>query len=142
MVREASIFSKLQVYENIHEGFSFSITLKANFRNNVLLQILTLVESCFIEIRALLPVILEKELPQVRFLDISKTNTLQRSILLQILLCKLFREKKETLAQVFSCEFCKIFKNTSGGYFYIAMLYLHSFLITMHEIDAAVQRCI
>ena len=25
---EASIFSKLQVYENIHESFSFSITLK------------------------------------------------------------------------------------------------------------------
>ena len=26
--------------------------------------------------------------------------------------------KKETLAQVFSCEFCKISKNTSGGYFF------------------------
>ena len=35
---EASIFSKLQVYENIHEGFSFSITLKDDFRNNVILQ--------------------------------------------------------------------------------------------------------
>ena len=25
---------------------------------------------------------------------------------------KVFLEKKETLAQVFSCEFCEIFKNT------------------------------
>ena len=32
---ETSIFSKLQVYENIHEVFSFSITWKANFCNNV-----------------------------------------------------------------------------------------------------------
>ena len=28
---ETSIFSKLQVYESIHEGFSFSVTLKAGF---------------------------------------------------------------------------------------------------------------
>ena len=28
---EATIFSKLQVYESIHEGFSFSVTLKAGF---------------------------------------------------------------------------------------------------------------
>ena len=55
---EASIFSKLQVYENIHEEFSFSIILKADFCNNVFLQISSLVESCFIEIRVLLPVTL------------------------------------------------------------------------------------
>ena len=35
--------------------------------------ILSPVESCFIEIRALLPVTLQKELPQVRFLGISRT---------------------------------------------------------------------
>ena len=37
---EASIFSKLQVYENIRESFFFSITLKDTFCNNVILQIL------------------------------------------------------------------------------------------------------
>ena len=36
---EASSFSNMQVYENIHEGFSFSVTLKADFCNNILLQI-------------------------------------------------------------------------------------------------------
>ena len=77
---EAFIFSKLQVYENIHESFSFSITLKDNFCNNVILQIYSLVESCFMEIRALLPVTLQKELLQVRFLGISRTNTLLRCI--------------------------------------------------------------
>ena len=77
---ETSIFSKLQVYENIHESFSFSITLKDNFCNNVILQIYSLVESCFMEIRALLPVTLQKELLQVRFLGISRTNTLLRCI--------------------------------------------------------------
>ena len=68
---EAFIFSKLQVYENIHESFSISITLKYNFCNNVILQIYSLVESCFIEIRVLLPVTLQKELLQVRYLGIS-----------------------------------------------------------------------
>ena len=48
---EASIFNKLQVYENIHESFSFSITLKDDFCNNVILQIFSPVESCFMEIR-------------------------------------------------------------------------------------------
>ena len=67
-----SIFSKLQVYENIHEGFSFSVTLKADFCNNFLLHIFSLVESWFIEIRSLLSVTLQKELPQVRFLGISR----------------------------------------------------------------------
>ena len=42
--KEAFIFSKLQVYENIHESFSFSITLKDNFCNNVILQIYSLME--------------------------------------------------------------------------------------------------
>ena len=44
--------------------------------------IFSLVESCFIEIRAraLLPVTLQKELPQARFLGISRTNTLQSYI--------------------------------------------------------------
>ena len=60
MVEEASIFSKFHIYENIREGFSFSITLKADFCNNVLLQNLFLVEPCFIEIRVLLPVTLQK----------------------------------------------------------------------------------
>ena len=73
---EAPIFSRLQVYESIREGFSFSVTLKADFCSNVLLQIFSLVESCFIEIRVLLPGTLEKVLPQVSFLGISRTNTL------------------------------------------------------------------
>ena len=77
---EASIFSTLQVYENIREGFPFSMTLKYDFYNNVLLQIFSLVESCFIEIRALLPVTLQKEFLQVRFLGFSRTNTLQKCI--------------------------------------------------------------
>ena len=75
---EASIFSTLQVYENIREGFSFSITLKTDSCNNVLLQIFSQVESWFAEIRVLLPVTLQKEFLQVRFLGISKTNTLQK----------------------------------------------------------------
>ena len=66
---EASIFSKLQVYDNIHESFSFSITLEDGFYNNVILQILSSVESCFMEIRVLLPVTSQKHLPQVGFLQ-------------------------------------------------------------------------
>ena len=77
---EASIFSKLQVYENIHESFSFSITLKEDLCNNVILQIFSPVESCFMEIRVLLPVTLQKKFPQVRFLGISRTNTPLRCI--------------------------------------------------------------
>ena len=71
---EEFIFSKLQVYED----FSFSVTLKTDFRNNFLLQTFSLVESCFIKIRVLLPVTLPKKFLQVRFLDISSTNTLQK----------------------------------------------------------------
>ena len=48
--------------------------------NNVLLQIFSLVESCCIEIRGLLPATLQKELLQVSFLGISRTNTFQRCI--------------------------------------------------------------
>ena len=77
---EASIFGKLQVYENIHAGFSFSVTLKTNFWNNVLLQISSLLESCFIEIRVLMLVTLQKEFRQVRFMGISRVNTLQKCI--------------------------------------------------------------
>ena len=77
---EASIFSKLQVYENIHESFSFSITLKDDFYNNVILQIFSPVKSCFTEVSLLLPVNLQKELLQVRFLGISRTNPLLRCI--------------------------------------------------------------
>ena len=77
---EASIFSKLQVYENIHESFSFSITLKDDFCNNVILQIYSLMEFCFMEISSFLPVTLQKKLLQVRFLGISRTNTLLRYI--------------------------------------------------------------
>ena len=66
---EASIFSKLQVYDNIHESFSFSITLEDGFCNNVILQIFSSVESCFMESRVLLPVTLHKHLPQVGFLQ-------------------------------------------------------------------------
>ena len=77
---ESSIFSKLQVYENIHESFSFSITLKDDFCNNIVLQIFSLAESSFMEIKALMPVTLQKELPQVTFLGISRTNTLLRCI--------------------------------------------------------------
>ena len=50
------MFSNLQVYENIQEGFFFSITLKADVGNNALLQMFSLVESCFTEIKTLLPV--------------------------------------------------------------------------------------
>ena len=60
--------------------FSFSVTLKADFCNNVLLQIFSLVESGCIEIRVLLPATLQKHLPEVNFLGISRTNTLQRCI--------------------------------------------------------------
>ena len=77
---EKSIFSKLQVYESIHENVSFSVTLKADFCNNFLLQIFSLEESCFIEIRVLLPVTLQKEFLQVRFLGISSTNSLQKCV--------------------------------------------------------------
>ena len=66
---EAPIFSKLQVFENIHEGFSFSlVTLKTQFCNNVRLQIFSLVESSCIEIRTLLDATLQKLLLQVSFL--------------------------------------------------------------------------
>ena len=51
--------------------FSFSLTLKADFCNNVLLEIFSLVEPCCIEIRALLAATLQKLLPQVSFLGIS-----------------------------------------------------------------------
>ena len=68
---EASIFSKLQVFENIHEGFYFSVILKAEFCNNVLPQIVSLGESCSIEIKALLAATLQKFLSQVSFLGIS-----------------------------------------------------------------------
>ena len=51
--------------------FSFSITLKADFRNNVLLQIFSLVESFCMEIRALLAAALQELLPLVSFLGIS-----------------------------------------------------------------------
>ena len=57
---EASIVSKLQVYENVHEEFFSSATLEADFCNNVLLQISSLVDSYFIEIKVLLPVTLKK----------------------------------------------------------------------------------
>ena len=77
---EASIFSRLQVYENIDESFSFSITLKDDFCNNVILQIFFPVESCFMEIRVLLPVTLQKELPQVKLLCISRRKTPLRCI--------------------------------------------------------------
>ena len=77
---EASIFSKLQVYENIHESFSFSITLRDDFCNHAILEIYSLMESCFMEIRTLLRVTLQKELLQVRFLGLSRTNILLRCI--------------------------------------------------------------
>ena len=62
--QEVSISSKLQVYENIHECFAFSVILKAEFFNNVLLQIFSLLETCFIE-RVLLPVAFQKDLKLV-----------------------------------------------------------------------------
>ena len=62
--KEASFFSQLQVSENIHDGFSSSVTLKVDFCNN--------------EIRVLLTVTLQKKLPQISFLGVSRTNTLQR----------------------------------------------------------------
>ena len=56
--KEASFFSQLQVSKNIHDGFSSSVTLKVDFCNNVLLQVFSLVQTCFIEIRVLLTVTL------------------------------------------------------------------------------------
>ena len=70
---EASIFSKLQVYGNIHESFFFSITLKDDFFNNAILQIFSWKLGPY----CLQP---KKELPQIRFLGISRTNTLLRCI--------------------------------------------------------------
>ena len=81
---EASIFSKLQVYENIHEGFSFSITLKADLWNKVHLLSFSLVESCFTEISVLLPVTSQKEFLQVRFVGISSTKIFQKFIQTQL----------------------------------------------------------
>ena len=74
---EASISRKLQVYENIHECLSFSVIAKADFCNNVLYQILTLVESFFIEIGILKAYNFAKEI-KVSFMVISRRNTLQR----------------------------------------------------------------
>ena len=70
----------MQVYKNTHEHFSFLQTIKADFCNNVLLQIFSLVEPCFIEISVVLTVTLQKEFLQVRFCVISSTNTLQNCI--------------------------------------------------------------
>ena len=75
-LEEAPIFKKLEFDKNIHEAFSFSATLKTDFCNTVVLQIFSLVESCCIEIRVLLPATFLK----VSFLGISRTNTLQRCI--------------------------------------------------------------
>ena len=75
-LEEESIFSKLLVYEK----FSFSVTLKADFCNDFLLQIFSLMEPRFIEIRVLLPVTLQKEFLQVRFLGISSTNALRKCV--------------------------------------------------------------
>ena len=74
----------LQVFESILESFSFSVTLKSDFCNNALLQVFSLVESCCIEIRALLAAALQKLLSQVSFLGISLSiliNFSKRSIL-------------------------------------------------------------
>ena len=70
---EASIFSKLQVYGNIPDSFLFSITLKDDFCNNVILQIFSWKLGPY----CLQP---KKELPQIRFLGVSRTNTLLRCI--------------------------------------------------------------
>ena len=64
---EASIFSKLQVDENIHENFSLFIGLKDDFYNNVIHQIFSFVESCFMEIRYLLPVKCKKNCCKLYF---------------------------------------------------------------------------
>ena len=70
---EASIFSKLQVYGNIPDSFLFSITLKDGFCNNVILQIFSWKLGPY----CLQP---KKELSQIRFLGVSRTNTLLRCI--------------------------------------------------------------
>ena len=51
-LEEASLFKKLQVDENIPEGFSFSATLKADFCNNVLLQVNSLVEAVVLKLES------------------------------------------------------------------------------------------
>ena len=76
---ETFIFSTFQVFKNIREGFSFSVTLKADFAMTFL-HIFPVVESCFIEIIAFLPVTLQKQLSQVSFLVIFRTNSLQRCL--------------------------------------------------------------
>ena len=39
--------------------------------------------------------------------------------------------KKETLTQVFSCEFCEISKNTYGGCFWHLSKYFDKFMVTL-----------
>ena len=61
----------------------------------------------------------------LKFTQNSQENTLARVsylIKLQVSACNFI--KKETLAQVFSCEFCEILKNTYGRLFlyYLGML--------------------
>ena len=60
--------------------FCFQQLWKDDFGNNVLLYILCLVESSFIEIRVLLPATLKKQLPLVRFMVVSRKYTFQRCI--------------------------------------------------------------
>ena len=74
----------LQVYENIHECFTFSQTKKTDFCNNVPLQILSLLKFCFIEIRAVMPVSLQKNFLQVRFLGICRTNDAAAELYLEL----------------------------------------------------------
>ena len=52
-------FKSIQAYTEIFK----SAPLKDDFYNNVILQIYSFVESCSMEIRTLLPVTLQKELP-------------------------------------------------------------------------------
>ena len=70
------------------------------------------------------------------FLEISQNsqeNTCARVsflVKLQASSLQFYFIKKETLAQVISCEFCKIYKNTSGGCFYHLSKYF-DFMVTM-----------
>ena len=77
--RKRSFFSKLQVYENIHKKFFFSVTLKADFGIMFSFKF-SLWRSSVLLLLVLLPVTLQKELSQVSFLGISRTNTVQRCI--------------------------------------------------------------
>ena len=54
-----------------------------------------------------------------------------RSLFSKVAGLRPFFIKKETLTQVFSCEFCEMSKNTSGGYICHLSKYFDKFMVTL-----------